>query len=167
MSPLKEPLEPVNENMGSGTGIGTLTPIYKKTSKQYINRRLRGQLRLPSWAVMFSASHISDTLTPWWQLKQQCTRQTQMHSCLPQKAVCFPHVSRHHVGETVCKFYTLLLHVSFPAQCKRTNLTIQVQFQPFQCELKSMSTALHCQCSNYPEIGQLNKIQFKISVNLY
>ncbi len=73
MSPLKEPLEPVNENMGSGTGIGTLMPIYKKPSKQHINRCLRGQLRLPSWAVMFSASHISDTLTPWWQLRQQRT----------------------------------------------------------------------------------------------
>ena len=26
MSPRTEPLEPVNENIGNGTGIGTLTP---------------------------------------------------------------------------------------------------------------------------------------------
>lgn len=28
MSPRKEPRDPVNENIGSGTGIGTFTPIY-------------------------------------------------------------------------------------------------------------------------------------------
>lgn len=26
MSPLKDPLDPVKENIGSGTGMGTLTP---------------------------------------------------------------------------------------------------------------------------------------------
>lgn len=95
--------------------------------KQYINQRLRGQLRLPFCAVMFSASHISDTLTPWWQLRQQLTRQTQMHFCLPQKAVYFPHVARHHVGETVCKCYTLPLHVSLPA------LNVNLEISAYKC----------------------------------
>ena len=29
MSPLNEPRDPVNENMGNGTGIGTLIPTWK------------------------------------------------------------------------------------------------------------------------------------------
>ena len=31
MSPRKEAREPVNENIGKGTGIGTLIPIYRTT----------------------------------------------------------------------------------------------------------------------------------------
>ena len=30
-SPRNEPRDPVNENIGNGTGIGTLTPIQKMT----------------------------------------------------------------------------------------------------------------------------------------
>lgn len=30
MSPLKDPLDPVKENIGSGTGMGTLTPTCRK-----------------------------------------------------------------------------------------------------------------------------------------
>ena len=41
---MKEPREPVKENIGRGTGIGTLTPICSKNEK--ITRHIRNTVQI-------------------------------------------------------------------------------------------------------------------------